>query len=252
MDTHFEFIAYLFLSKSALKYVQGGYRAVKFDGLLTNEELGDLLKEVYSTTNNFYYLRMWLNTKNTGIILMVMSIMTLFSFLVLVASSFDKTVFFIFLGCSVVNIITLVFALAKDIYYEKKSQQYEEVIIKVLESWNNKFKHKGIKFGLIRSYYVLSIHGDFKKTGYKYSLELGKKLTLEEEIARLAPKKSNQNRRTTHRPQLVPQNGYIQATTDENGQQSLYQQNNDVLGDVNIKVDYSSLRIIELNASIKI
>jgi hypothetical protein len=57
--------------------------------------------------------------------------------------------------------------------YLTKSRSYEEVVIKILSKWNKRFRQKGIKFSIMRSFYVLMIHADYKKPGFKYNLVFG-------------------------------------------------------------------------------
>jgi hypothetical protein len=68
----------------------------------------------------------------------------------------------------------IVVTLLIDNYYFKKSLEYEGTVVGILSTWNEKYREKGIKFSIMRSFYVLMIHADYKKPGFKFNLVQGK------------------------------------------------------------------------------
>lgn len=174
MDTHFDFTCLLFLSRIGFKYQQSSFRAAKFDGKLTNPELETILKEIYSETNDFYYLQRYHGRRRHSLIILVLTIVSILALLITAFSGFKPLFFIIFVVISVCTFTFVVVNLCVDSYYFNRSKKYEDTVINILQKWNETFRARGIKFSIIRSFYVLMIHADYKKEGYKYNLVQGK------------------------------------------------------------------------------
>ena len=105
---------------------------------------------------------------------MVMSTMVML--MVATFSGFQLWSFFIFSAMAIATVLVLVLNLIYDNRLLKKSREYEEIVIEILSKWNKKYREKGIKFSIMRSFYVLMIHADYKKPSYKYNLVFGKRI----------------------------------------------------------------------------
>ena len=133
-----------------------------------------MLKEIYKETNNFYYLKVWLRKSTFQNCLFFLLIINVPIFFFAIVSQFQLIPTIM---CVVIFLFTVVIGLYfffHDIYYENKANQYETTVSKVLEKWNDKFSEKGVKFSILRKYFVLVIHADFRKEGYTYNLHNGK------------------------------------------------------------------------------
>lgn len=176
MDTHFEFVALLFLSRYTYKYQQSSFRAVRFDTRLTNSELEGLFNEIYLKTNNFLYLQKYLSRKKESNTVFCMIIISMTCLMIAAFSNFEPLFFIIFVLSALATALVIVCGMYLDCYYLDKTKDYEKIVIDILYIWNEKFREKGIKFSIIRSFYVLMIHGDYKKPNFKYNLCYGKRV----------------------------------------------------------------------------
>lgn len=176
MDTHFEFTCLLFLSRATFKYQQSSFRAARFDLKLTNSELEQLFKEIYSRTNNFQHLKTYHKRQKGSSVTFILVCITMLLLLVTAFSGFMAILFFLFAITALITAFVILFHGVLDNYYLRKSRDYEDVVIDVLHEWNQKYLDKGIKFSIMRSYYVLMIHADYKKPDFKYNLLFGKRI----------------------------------------------------------------------------
>ena len=176
MDTHFEFTCLLFLSRFTFRYQQTSFKAVKFDNKLTNPELEKLLKEIYDKTNSFQYLQKYLKRKKDSSLVFCMTIATMMTLMLAAFSGFQIVFFLIFLLISLLTMVTIVWGICLENFYNEKMKDYEKIIINILRVWNSKYKETGIKFSVMRSFYVLMIHADYKKSEFKYNLSYGKRV----------------------------------------------------------------------------
>lgn len=170
MDTHFDFTCLVFLSKATFRYLQSSFRASRFDTRLTNTELDNLFNEIYKETNDFKFLKTYYGRKKESQWTVILIAATIVSLLIAAMSQFNIVFFIIFIVISLVTILTIVFNMVVSQYYLRRSKGYEKTISKVLEKWNEKYWEEGIKFSLMRSFYVLMIHADYKKEDFKYNL----------------------------------------------------------------------------------
>ena len=141
---------------------------------MTNPELEAILKEIYSATNDFYYLQRYHGRRKHSLIILVLTIVSILALLVTAFSGFRPLFFAIFLAISVFTFGFVIVNLCIDSYYFNRSKKYEDTVVNILQKWNETFRPRGIKFSIIRSFYVLMIHADYKKEGYKYNLVQGK------------------------------------------------------------------------------
>jgi hypothetical protein len=135
-----------------------------------------MLNEIYEATNKFDYLKTYHKRKKGSNLVFGLVVLTMLSLMLAAFSGFQPFFFIIFVIISLVTIAMIIIGLVVDNYYFQKSKMYEDVVIDILHKWNKKYRDKGIKFSIMRSFYVLMIHADYKKPGFKYNLVFGKRI----------------------------------------------------------------------------
>jgi len=133
-------------------------------------------------------------------------------------------------------------------YYLKKSELHEAEVIDVLTSWNRKLADRGIKFSLVRRYFVIVINADFKKEKFIYPLICGEKLRRDDEESQ---NKSNKNKEKEENLQQTAQAETDPTVLIPTGQIEP-QPARDTLGDPNLKKDHATLKYTYLSEVIRI